>query len=284
MSRRFNLVDGTLLIYLGLLTLHLLATAPKFTEWKIQIGINILILAGITVIARINRNSRHPAVDFIHLFYPVLLLMWLYPQACMLRFTVLPEDLDPIIIGWDRAVFRGDLYIIIAKKLNLFWMEMVHGVYFVYYISLGLFGMLAYQRQRRLVETYLFTLILCMCLHQWSVIIFPSAGPMHLRAELIPKGVFFIPIMDFIYSNIDKGGGAFPSLHSAAVVVVCAFAAKMFSQWKWPIYFFMFAVLFSTFATVYHYPIDTAVGFTTGIICVIFLPKLFEYIRNYVDT
>lgn len=280
MSQRFNPVDLTFLVYLSLLSFHLLFTGQNFSGWKTHIGINILIMCVITGLTSLSRRNKLPIVDFVHLFYPVFLLIWLYPQACMLRFTVIPDDLDAFIIAWDRALFGGDIYVTIAQNLNLFWMEIVHGIYFMYYISLGIFGMLAYRNQRHLVETYLFTLILCMCLHQCGVILFPSAGPMHLRAELIPEGVFFIPIMDFIYSNVDQGGGAFPSLHSAAVVVVCAFAVKMFPKFKWAIYLFMFAVLFSTFATTYHYPIDTLAGFITGVLCTLYLPGVHAYITE----
>jgi len=207
-------------------------------------------------------------------------LIWLYPQVCLLRFTVIPQDLDPILIQWDTALFGEQVYRRIAVSLSLFWKEFFHGIYFFYYVSLGLFAMLAYRSQRRLVDTYLFTLILCMCIHQWGVVLFPSAGPIHLRTELIPDGILFIPIMDFIYYNVDKGGGAFPSLHSAAVLVVSIFGARMFPKWKIPIYLFCAGVLFSTFANLYHYPIDTIAGVLTGSLCIVFFPKLYDYIHS----
>ncbi len=284
MKHALNPVDKTLLIYLFTLTIHVLLTVDFVPNPLLHIGANIFISVGILLIAFLHKKHSGQIIDFVHLFYPVCLLIWLFPQVCLLRFTVIPQDLDPIIIKWDTVLFGEQIYVKIANNMNLFWKEVFHGVYFFYYLSLGAFAMLAFRSQRQLVETYLFTLILCMCIHQWSVVLFPSAGPIHLRTELIPAGFLFIPIMDFIYNNVDKGGGAFPSLHSAAVVIVSVFAEKMFPKWKILIYLFCASVLFSTFANLYHYPIDTLAGGVTGGLCAVLFPKVYDYIQKNGNT
>ncbi|MDP6532515.1 MAG: phosphatase PAP2 family protein [Candidatus Marinimicrobia bacterium] len=280
MRHSLNLVDKILLVYLLSLTVHIVLTLKVVPDPAIHIGANATIMLGIYLIAAAHRTYPGKLIEFLHLFYPIFLLIWLYPQVCLLRFTVIPQDLDPIIIEWDNALFGQQLYVTIASRLNLFWQEFFHGIYFLYYISLGLFAMLTYRSQRQLVNTYLFTLMLCMCVHQWSVVLFPSAGPMHLRDAWIHNGVFFIPIMNFIYNNVDKGGGAFPSLHSAAVVVVAVFASKMFPKWTIPISLFCAGVLLSTFANLYHYPIDALAGAITGGLCAVLFPKLYGYIQR----
>jgi membrane-associated phospholipid phosphatase len=280
MMRTLNPVDKTLLIYLFTLTVHVVLAYDAALNPLLHIGANMFISVGIVLIALLNRKTHEPLIDFVHLFYPVCLLIWLFPQVCLLRFTVIPQDLDPIIMEWDTALFGEQIYVKIANVMNLFWKEFFHGIYFFYYGSLGAFAILAYRSQRRLADTYLFTLTLCMCIHQWGVVLFPSSGPIYLRTDLIPEGILFIPIMDFIYNNIDKGGGAFPSLHSAAVVIVSVFGGKMFPKWKIPIYLFCAAVLFSTFANLYHYPIDTLAGAFTGGLCAVLFPKLYDYIQG----
>lgn len=269
-----------LLIYLMSLTIHILLTFEAVPDLGIHLTANAAVSIGIFLIAGLHKRNMGKPAEFLHLFYPVFLLIWLFPQVCLLRFTVIPQDLDPIIIQWDNALFGEQIYVHIANSMNLFWKEFFHGIYFFYYASLGVFAMLAYQKQRKLVDTYLFTIMLCMCVHQWGVVLFPSAGPIPLREGIIPDGVLFIPIMDFIYNNVDKGGGAFPSLHSAAVVVVGFFGGKMFPKWKFLIYLFCGLVLFSTFANLYHYPIDTIAGAFTGGLCAVLFPKLYRYIQE----
>ncbi|GIT74677.1 MAG: hypothetical protein Ct9H300mP29_6710 [Candidatus Neomarinimicrobiota bacterium] len=112
----------------------------------------------------------------------------------------------------------------------------------------------AYKTQQPLVELYMFTLTTTAIIHEWFIILFPSSGPVLFRDWIIPHGVVFIPLMNFIYF-FDQGGGSFPSLHCAAAVVVTTFGAAF------PSLADTFIIVLDCRLIIYsdlcfHYPID----------------------------
>jgi len=281
-----NLTDKVILFYLATIIVHAVLRSNQlpstnwFDGWRLHVGVNLLITMGIILLASWAHKQNASWLRFTHTFYPVFLLIWLYPETGLLRHTVIPHDLDAFVLRWNRALFGGDWYQTIPTRLNLLWLEVFHGAYFVYYISLGLFAMLAYRRQTSLVYEYLFVLVTAMLIQNWVVILFPAAGPVPLRSEVIPQGVFFIPVMNWIYRNLDNGGGAFPSLHSSAALIVVWYATRFFPAWKLPLILFLGLVLVSTVVGSFHYPIDTLGGMITGTLALLLLPKLYHTLLN----
>lgn len=281
-GRFLNLTDKVILFYLGTIILHAIIRMNRLPSttwcngWQLHVGVNLLVAVGILLLAGLAYKRNTPCLRFTHTFYPVFLLIWLYPETGLLRHTVIPNDLDALVLRWNQTLFLGNWYQTIPTRLNLFWLEVIHGAYFLYYLSLGLFAMVAYRRQESLVHEYLFVLIMAMLVQNWVVILFPATGPVPLRGEVIPQGVFFIPVMNWIYRNLDNGGGAFPSLHSSAALIVVWYATRFFPAWKLPLFLFLVLVLFSTVAGSFHYPIDTFGGLVTGTLALVFLPKLYH--------
>jgi membrane-associated phospholipid phosphatase len=272
-----SLVDRTLILYLVSLSILAVFRRTVLTGWQIHLLINLGIIALILGLARLEQQRPSPLTAFGHAFYAVFLLIWLYPQACLFRHTLLSTDLDPLLLRWELSLFGREWYRILPERLSTIWLEYFHGVYFGYYIGLGLFAMLVFRRRRLQVDHYLFTLIATMVLHQWFLILFPASGPVALRAATMPKGYLFIPVMEWIYAHIDQGGGAFPSLHAAAAVIMIRFAVQEFPAWKYPLLLFLASILVATVACSFHYAVDTVAGAINGYICSLAGPYLFMY-------
>ena len=271
---RPDIVDKILLGYLGSITVLVLLNIPRLPDWRVHLVANAFVIAVVVLIAGIHAVTRHSVAAFVHAFYPVVLLMWLYPQTGLLRHAVIARDLDDVVAGWDLALFRVEWYRVLPAALDVLSLELLHAVYFLYYGSLGLFAMAAFSKQRRLVGVYVFSLMTTMVVHMWFLMLFPASGPVSLRQHMIPDGVLFIPVMNLIYGNMDQGGGAFPSLHAAGAVMASLFACRFFPRWKLPILFFLMGVLVSTVACSFHYPIDTMGGTLTGLLCYRLVPRL----------
>jgi membrane-associated phospholipid phosphatase len=274
---RPDIVDTIVLSYLGSITVFVVINVPRLPHWRFHLVANALVSAVVLLIGGIHVVTRHPAAAFVRAFYPVVLLMWLYPQTGLLRHAVIAHDLDAVVSRWDLALFRVDWYRVAPAALNVLALELLHGVYFLYYGSLGLFAMAAFSTQRRLVDVYVFTLMTTMFVHMWFLMLFPASGPVSLRPQLIPEGLVFIPVMNLIYGNMDQGGGAFPSLHAAGALIASLFACRFFPRWKLPILLFLIAVLVSTVACSFHYPIDTVGGVLTGLLCYRIVQRLHPY-------
>jgi membrane-associated phospholipid phosphatase len=277
---RPDIIDKIVLSYLGSITVFVVINIPRLPNWRFHLVANGLVSAVVVLIAGIHVVTRHPTAAFVRAFYPVVLLMWLYPQSGLLRHAVIAHDLDAVVSRWDLALFRVEWYRVAPTALDVLSLELLHGVYFLYYGSLGLFAMAAFSTQRRLVGVYVFALMTTMFVHMWFLMLFPASGPVSLRRQMIPEGLVFIPVMNLIYGNMDQGGGAFPSLHAAGAVIANLFACRFFPRWKLPIRLFLIGVLVSTVACSFHYPIDTVGGTLTGLLCYRLVPRLHPYAGN----
>ena len=272
--RHLNPTDRVIILYLFCLSIHCLIRATFITDAWYHLLFNVIACLTVIILAQVHHQKPFSVYGRLHILYPVLFYLLLYVQATMLRNALIPFDLDQKVMAWDLAIFGKEWYLTLPVSMNLFWLEFFHGAYFMYYVSVILFASLAYKTQQPLVELYMFTLTTTAIIHEWFIILFPSSGPVLFRDWIIPHGIVFIPLMNFIYSY-DQGGGSFPSLHCAAAVVVTTFGARLFPQCRIPLLLFLIAVLLSTVICAFHYPIDTLVGTITGLICLQFIPKLY---------
>jgi membrane-associated phospholipid phosphatase len=274
-----NLVDKLILLYELLLTIHILLFNYNIPNWIGHIQLNIIISVWIFFSAWAAKHYDRQPFKFLHTFYPIFLLIWHYPQACELRYSVIPFSLDSFFSKWDLALFQLPLYEILPKKLNLIGLEIFHFIYFSYYLLLGIPAWIVYKSRHPKIPEYIFVITLTCIIHQWLIILIPVEGPVQLRPELIPDGILFIPIMNLIY-QLDSGGGAFPSLHVAGALITCIYANIFLPKLK-PLWIFAFiAITLSTFICSYHYPIDSLIGGITGWLCYIYLPRIYDYIRT----
>ncbi len=274
-----NLVDKFILLYELLLTVHILLFNHNIPDWIGHIQLNIIISGWVFFSAWAAKHFNQQPFKFLHTFYPIFLLIWHYPQACELRYSVIPYSLDYILSEWDLVLFRLPLYKVLPNKLNLIGFEIWHFIYFSYYLMLGIPAWIVYKSRHPKISEYIFVIAITSIIHQWFIIFIPVDGPVPLRPDIIPSGFLFIPIMDLIYL-LDAGGGAFPSLHVAGALITCSYANKFLPINKYFLSILFCLITISTFVCSYHYPIDCLVGIFTGLLCYIYLPRIYEYITT----
>ena len=274
--KRLRPVDSAVLIYNFTITLHILISAEKLPDWHFLLMIHAAIFAGITLLAVADGDNSSPLLVWLKVLYPVMLLGWFYPEVGLLRHTIIPHDLDPMLIRWELYIFPGELYISIPKSLNLLSLEILHAAYFSYYFLGFVPLIIAWKLRRGRIGEYLFVGCSSMFIHYWICILFPAAGPILIREEIMPSGILFIPIMDFIYSSaINQGGAAFPSTHAAAAVIAGWYSVQWFPKLKWFFITVVLLILISTVACTFHYTIDTIAGTLTGFAALFGLKKLY---------
>ncbi len=220
----------------------------------------------------------------MYLFYPIFFFIWLYPQACALRHSFITADFDPRLLSLEKSLFALEWYRVIPAVFPMWAMEIVHGIYFSYYITLAVFAIIAWTKRHRLVSEYIFVLSFTMILHQWMLILFPASGPVHLRSATMPEGVLFIPAMNWIYSTLDQGGGAFPSLHVAAAFVMTRYSIRFFPKKQFVLILYFILIAFSTIAGSYHYAIDIVAGVITGWISLQIGAYIYSYLTRHEET
>ncbi len=230
---------------------------PGRSGW---IALHLMVLVAIPLLAK-HRHGR--LAEWLHLWYPVLLLPWLYGEAGALRHLFVSADLDALVAGWDRALFPA-WYLTVPPRLPVAVLEGLHAIYFSYYLLLTLPGMLAARRLRGLVREYVFVLILVMFAHYVLALAFPVSGPVALRHGEMPAGWLFIPLMNHLYGAFDRGGLAFPSTHVAAALVAGFYAGRLYPRRRVLYALWVLGIAVSTVLCSYHYTLDAVVGLATG--------------------
>jgi len=267
-------VDWLFLIYLvSIIILAFFHVHAFFLQLGFIVSFGTLIL----LIRLACHFFNHRIWSFFAQFYPVFFFIWLYPQACALRYSFFSADFDPWLLSLEKSLFVLEWYRIIPVVFPMWAMEIVHGIYFSYYIALAVFAIISWTKHRRLVSEYIFVLSFTMILHQWMLILFPASGPVYLRSTIMPEGVLFIPAMNWIYTTLDQGGGAFPSLHVAAAFVMTRYSIRFFPKKQWVLILYFILIAFSTIAGSYHYAIDIVAGVITGWISL----QIGAYIYSY---
>mgnify|MGYP001158093602 FL=1 len=275
--KRLRPVDIAVLIYNFTITLHILISAGKLPDWSSMLIIHGAIFGGIAWLATTDDNNSSPLVQWIKILYPVTLLVWFYPEVGLLHHTVIPENLDPMLMSWELSIFPGELYVSIPKSLNLLSLEILHAAYFSYYFLGFVPLIIAWKLKRGRIGEYLFVGCSSMFIHYWICILIPADGPVHMRDGIMPSGILFIPIMESIYSSAaNQGGAAFPSTHAAAAVIAGWYSVYWFPKLKWFFITLVLLILISTVACTFHYTIDTIAGTFTGFAALVGLKKLYR--------
>ncbi|MFQ6607508.1 MAG: phosphatase PAP2 family protein [Fidelibacterota bacterium] len=276
---RLRPVDVAVLVYNLTITVHILISAGKLPDWSFLLIIHAAIFAGIAWL--ITNNNSPSLKTWLKTLYPIVLLVWYYPEVGLLRHTVIPQDLDPLLQRWELSIFPGELYTSLPKSLNLWSLEILHASYFSYYLLVFVPLLIAWKMKCKKIGEYLFVGCTSMFIHYWICILFPATGPINLRSETIPSGVLFIPIMNYIYSTaVNQGGAAFPSTHAAAAVIAGWYSAFWFPKLKWFFAMVVILILIATFACTFHYTIDTITGTLTGILALFGLKNLYAYLTR----
>lgn len=270
--------DWVVLLYNLSLTVLILATRSRLESWDTFILGHLVTVFLVTLLARNHHREETRFNRWLTLWYPIILMLWLYPESGLLRHTILTRDLDPELILIETELFPERYYFTLPLSLSLFTLEFLHAVYFSYYLMLWVPGMIAQARQKNLVHEYIFVLSFVMFTHFWITILLPADGPVSLRQQVMPEGVLFIPVMNFIYALAETGGSAFPSTHAAASIVAVAYASKLFPKARRLLLLWLFLLLISTVVCTFHYSIDTIVGVFTGTLFLWIGKKLYEKI------
>jgi len=264
MVSKLRLIDQAVLFYNATIFIHIIASYKKLPNWPILLGIHILIFIVIWFIIKNDVENQKSFFNWLHIWYPLILLLWFYPETGMLRFTIFPRDLDPEFVLLETALFPQRFYFTVPLMLSVPLLEFLHIIYFSYFFLLFLPALITYRKNRAGVVEYLFVVVISMFVHYWFAIIFPVSGPTALREQVMPPGILFIPIMDFLYSTVDQGGATFPSAYTATALIATAYAFRFFPRLRIFFLLWLFLILISTILCTFHYTIDTIAGIFTG--------------------
>ncbi|MCK4295278.1 MAG: phosphatase PAP2 family protein [Candidatus Marinimicrobia bacterium] len=233
----------------------------------LYISLNLVMMAILLISIYFEERNTKSAIYWLHTWMPLISLTLYYTQSTVFDNLFFAETFDNLLQKWDFAFFGVSLNRVFSPLLNsLFVDEVMHMFYFSFYLILFIPGIIMLSRQYRLFHEMVFSITLMMYIHYCFFMFFPGDGPICDRGFLFQNGIIFIPLMNFIYRVGEYGGGAFPSTHVSAVVILFLYMRHFFKKFSWVIGFFCVGIIVSTVYCSYHFTIDSITGIITGVI------------------
>ena len=249
-----------------------------------RIIIRIIFFVFIGVVIYLNTKRNREWLEFIHLFYPVLLLTYFYGETSILNNLIFTESLDPLFIRWDEVLFGFQPSIEFSVRYPQKWIsEILHFGYFSYYILTFGVCFIFYLRRKVKAEKIIFLVISSFFIYYLIFIIFPVVGPQFFFESPLSKVAdtgFFSRAVKLIQYYGEHPTGAFPSSHVGMALI---FLYVSFGNIRW-----LFWVIFPLFllillATVYikaHYAIDVIAGLVSAPIVYFFSVGLYNFLLS----
>ena len=235
----------------------------------------ILIVASVIIIRMATRYPHNRIIRFLRHWYPFGYFFYLHWESGMIGLLFFDHRLDPIVAGWDLAIFGDYLHNILYQFQPLWFSEFIHFTYFFYYILMIMPALILYLRNEELrFRNYLFELSLLYLIHYTIFYMFPVEGPIDLHLERFPDGLIFIPMMKIFYHIGDSPGGAMPSSHVSVAILSWWWMLHIRRRWMALLTFLTICLIFSTVYLSYHYAIDSVAGFLVGSVFVFVMSLL----------
>ena len=224
-------------------------------------------------------------VDFLRHFYPVLLYTGFFCETAALNRMFFNDYLDPVIIGWDQALFNCQLSTRFMESLPyLAVSEVFYAAYFSYYVMISGVGIALFVRDRRQFFHYVSVVSFVFYVCYLVYIVVPVIGPMvffgeknryvlppefqqlastTVYPEAVQHGPFF-HIMAWIYRVFESPGAAFPSSHVAVAIATVAFSFRYLRPIRYLHLGIATLLCLSTVYCRYHYAVDVLAGVATA--------------------
>lgn len=265
-------------VFLLFLTLLNCIFFSRVEVWPVLVSLNSAIMAGILVISHAAMTYRSRWIRWIHNWYPICMLLFIFKEMYFMVRPIHPVDYDQYLIAADLFVFGVHPTYWLAQYSHPLLTELLQLSYNSYYVLLLIPIIELYQRTNRAqFFTAGFLILYGFYLSYIGYFLFPGVGPrftLHefdlLNIELpgvwLTEGLrHFVNTGESIPEGIANAvtfaqRDIFPSGHTQITLVALyiAFTERIRSRW------IMLAVgsllIVSTVYLRYHYVVDVAAG------------------------
>lgn len=227
--------------------------------------------------------SRNRTADIVRsVVFPVACVLVIFDSLELLVHHINPGDIDPWLIRIDYVLFGGYPTVMLESLSTPLLTDILQLAYSSYYllpISLGL--ILKLRGKEREFDKTVFLILLCFYLSYVGYLLFPALGPRYTMEHLQSfelKGLFVAEQIQHILNGLEGiKRDAFPSGHTAVVLVVSGLAyrfERVFFSLTLPV---IILLIFSTVYCRYHYVVDVIGGALLAAITLLAGEKYYGY-------
>ncbi len=295
-------VDALIITFLSCIGIYLICRSGTIHDWFYIVLANIAGSFLIVLLARGAYAKERKFLRFIHYWYPVPTIFFVFKEAYVIIQSLGLKDWDDILISCDRWIFGTDPTVWLMKYSTPLLTEVLQLAYVSYYLLMLTLGIELYIRKecgKFLLTT--FTITYGFLVSYVGYMFFPAVGPrftLHsfhsLNSEL--PGVFLTnALRDFINSGESiplhvanpiafAQRDAFPSGHTEMALIVMYLAHKFRITSRWWLYTFGTLLIISTVYLRYHYVTDLIGGAVFMIFTIWTAPKLISGWKSLLES
>ena len=274
--------DVAVIFYLTVTAVLLLFLPEPLSGYAGHFYFRLMVMAGIAVIIVAESKFNSNFTRFLHLFYPLTLLGYVYGETALLNHIFFTEDLDPIFINLDEAVFGFQPAIEFSKTFPQVWFsELMNLGYFSYYFMPVVVSLVVYFTERDFAEKVVFLIISSFLIYYLIFIVFPVTGPQfYFKPTLsgVPVTGIFSRAVKAVQEIGEHPTGAFPSSHVGMALIFLWISRKSSGILFWILIPFVFLILFATVYIKAHYAVDVIGGILSAPLVLFAGMKLWQII------
>ncbi len=257
--------------------LALIVTALVTVPWD-RHGSRLVITYGglglvLTLLWQLDRGGSR-IVRVLHAFYPLIFVPFLFDSFADLLPWTSPVERDALLIRLDRALFGTDPTVWLERLVHPVLTELFTLAYTAYYFLPVILAVALYRRGKEHdFDRAVFGMVLGFYLSYVGYFLIPAVGPRFTLAHLHRVDLAGVLVADAIRETLNAlerfKQDAFPSGHTALVLLVLAYAWQFRRCLFWVFLPVVVALIFSTVYLRYHYVIDVLAGIVLAGLCVI---------------
>lgn len=281
-------VDLLSLLFLAFLTGLVLLFRLRIPNWA-ALSLRYLLLMGYyagVIVAHRQRESvaSRLSLQHLHTFFPVVVILLVFDSLSFVH-DLNPHDRDELLIRIDLFLFGFHPTVRLERIASPLFTDLMILAYCSYYVlPLVFVGVLYGKGKEQEFDEAAFSIVLTFYLSYIGYMLIPALGPRFALAPLHHEGLKGLILADPIMRALDFLEGikrdAFPSGHSAVVLVVLAYAYR-YEKGLYRIFLpIVLALLFSTVYMRYHYVVDVLAGMLLAALCLAFSPRLFRRLQG----
>jgi len=272
-------VDGiTYLALLALVVATLVSRPPDPPGLSLVVRYGGLAVV-LTLLWWVDRGQSR-LLDVLHGFYPLIFIPILFDSLADLLPHVSPVERDAILIRLDYALLGVHPTIWLERYTHPVLTELLTWAYTAYYFLPVLLAAALYrQKKAGAFDRAVFGLVLCYYLSYVGYFLVPAVGPRFTLAHLQTVDLSGVFAADAIRETLDAlerfKQDAFPSGHTAIVLLVLVYAWRPLRGLFWFFLPIVMALIVSTVYLRYHYVVDVLAGMLLVAVCPVLERRMF---------
>ncbi|MBW8057112.1 MAG: phosphatase PAP2 family protein [candidate division NC10 bacterium] len=275
MKGHLGLKPVDLVTYLALLTLIVttLATRPANPH-----GLGLLLKYGglavvLTLLWWLDRGQVRIARP-LRAFYPVIFVLILFDSFADLLPWASPIERDALLIQLDRALLGFHPTVWLERFIHPVLTELLTWAYASYYFLPVILAVALYWRGKEWdFDRAVFGMVLCFYFSYVGYFLVPAVGPRFTLAHLQTVDLHGVFVADTIRETLNAlerfKHDAFPSGHTAVVLVVLVYAWQFVRGLFWVFLPLVVGLILSTVYLRFHYVIDVLAGILLAVLCLV---------------